>query len=146
MIRVVLKWFGIVLAALVVILIVYRLTAVDDNNAKVAEDIRSNPDGERARRAMLVWLPDGTMYPVNFLQEDDLVFMGIDGLWWREFQGEGARVRMLIRGEEYSGHAKAVLDDPAYKADVFSRLRPTAPEWLPDWLNGKLVVITLTES
>ena len=27
--------------------------------------------------------------------------------------------------------------------DVFARLRPAAPEWLPDWLNGKLVVISL---
>jgi hypothetical protein len=26
---------------------------------------------------------------------------------------------------------------------VFARLRPKVPSWLPLWLNGKLVVITL---
>ena len=139
----IIKWLGITLAVLIVVFVGYRMATVDDSNAKVAQDIRNNPDGDRARRAMLIWLPDGTMYPVNYLLEDDLVFMGIDGLWWREFRGDGAPVKMLIRGKEYSGHAKAVLDDPAYIEDVFSRLRPTVPEWLPDWLNGKLVVITL---
>ena len=52
---------------------------------------------------------------------------------------------MIIRGLEFRGHGRVVLDDPTYVEDVFSRLRPTVPEWLPDWLNGKLVVITLTE-
>ena len=37
------------------------------------------------------------------------------------------------------------LDDPDYIKDIFSRLRPTVPKWLPDALNGKLVVITLKE-
>ena len=70
--------------------------------------------------------------------------MGIDGRWWREFVGAGQPVSMYIRGETLTGHAVAKLDDPAYTADIFSRLRPTAPAWLPDWLNGKLVVITLS--
>ena len=139
----VLKWSALVVIALLAVAIGYRAMTVGDRNAAVAEDIRANPDGDRAIRSMLLWLEDGTMYPVNYLKEDPYVYMGIDGLWWREFRGEGAPVRMLIRGEEYSGHAKAVLDDPAFTEDVFSRLRPTVPEWLPDWLNGKLVVITL---
>ena len=138
-----LKWIAIALVGLVVIGIGYRSMTVGDRNAAVVEDIRTNPDGERAQRSMLLWLEDGTMYPVNYLKEDPVVYMGIDGLWWREFQGEGAPVRMLIRGEEYSGHAKVELDDRPFIDDVFSRLRPTVPEWLPDWLNGKLVVITL---
>ena len=50
---------------------------------------------------------------------------------------------MLIQGQVYKGHAVVVLDDPEYTEDVFARLRPTAPEWLPTWLNGKLVVITV---
>ena len=142
----ILKWAAIVLVGLFILAFGYRLLTIDDRNALVAEDIRNNPDGDRARRAMLIWLPDGRMYPVNYLKEDNLVFMGIDGLWWRAFRDEGAPVSMLIRGEEYTGHAKVVLDRPAYKEDVFSRLRPTVPEWLPDWLNGKLVVITLDEA
>ena len=35
------------------------------------------------------------------------------------------------------------MDDRANIDDVFARLRPKAPDWLPDWLNGMLVVITL---
>jgi hypothetical protein len=92
---------------------------------------------------MLLTLQDGRMYPVNYLHEKNLVFMGIDGRWWREFLDEGQPVEMLIMGESFSGHAVTVLDDPAYTNDVFKRLRPTVPKWLPDWLNGKLVVITL---
>lgn len=142
----ILKWPLIILAALLIVTAGYRVLTVGDVNAEVAAEIRSNPDGERAQRAMLLYLADGTMYPVNYLKEEPLVFMGIDGLWWREFRGEGAPVRMLIRGEELSGHARVVLDDPQYTEEIFARLRPTVPEWLPDWLNGKLVVITLDES
>ncbi len=139
----VLKWVGIVLVGLLLLAFGYRAATVGDRNAAVAEDIRNNPDGERARRAMLIYLEDGRMYPVNYLMEDNLVFMGIDGLWWRAFEDEGAPVSMLIRGREYTGHARVILDDPASTEDVFSRLRPTVPEWLPDWLNGKLVEIQL---
>ena len=134
-------WTG--LGVLVVLILAYLAYMRTVGNANVAEDLRDNPQGERARRAMLVTLADGTIYPVNYLREDDLVFMGIDGRWWRAFRGEGAPVTMLIQGETLTGHARVVLDDPAYTADVFSRLRPTAPAWLPDWLNGKLVVIRL---
>ena len=138
-----LKWFALLVVGLIIVGVGYRMMTLGDRNAAVAEDIRNQPDGDRARRAMLLWLDDGTMYPVNYLKEDPYVYMGIDGLWWREFTDEGAPVRMLIRGREYMGHAKVVLDDPVFTEDVFSRLRPTVPEWLPDWLNGKLVVITL---
>ena len=50
---------------------------------------------------------------------------------------------MLIAGEPYKGFAELAADDPAYIEDVFSRLRPTTPDWLPSWLNAQLVVITL---
>ena len=121
----------------------YRAVRLDDANQRVAQEIIANPDGDRALRSMLLYLPDGRMYPVNYLHEDNLVYVGIDGLWWREFRGEGAPVRMFIRGMEFSGHGRVVLDDPQYVEDVFGRLRPTVPDWLPDWLNGKLVVVTL---
>ncbi len=137
---------GISLLILIIAAFGYRTLTIDDTNARVADEIRSNPDGDRARKTMLLTLQDGTMYPVNFLHEGDKVFMGIDGRWWREFVGAGQPVSMYIRGETLTGHAVAKLDDPAYTADIFSRLRPTAPAWLPDWLNGKLVVITLTRS
>ena len=139
------KWIAVVLLGMLVLGFVYRMTTIDDRNAAVVDDIKSNPDGDRAKRAMLLYLEDGRMYPVNYLREDGLVFVGIDGLWWREFEGHGAPVKLLIRGQKHHGHANTVLDDPAYKEAVFARLRPTAPEWLPDWLNGKLVVIQLED-
>jgi hypothetical protein len=112
-------------------------------NAQVVEEIRANPQGERAARTMIIFLADGRVYPVNYLREDDLVFMGIDGRWWRAFQSSSEPVEMVIQGQRLSGHAQVVLDDPEYVVDVFARLRPKAPSWLPLWLNGKLVVITL---
>lgn len=134
-------WIG--LAVLVLVPVAYITYMLTVGNAGVIEDLRENPQGERAQRAMLLTLADGTIYPVNYLREGDVVFMGVDGRWWRGFRGEGAPVTLLIQGETLTGRAQVVLDDPAYTADVFSRLRPTAPAWLPDWLNGKLVVIRL---
>ena len=137
------KWIAFGLSFLVVAFVAYRATTIDETNAQVAAEVRQFPDGERAARVMLVTLADGRMYPVNYLWEDNLVFMGIDGRWWREFVGEGQPISLHIKGADYTGHAKTILDDPNYTADVFSRLRPTVPAWLPDFLNGKLVVITL---
>lgn len=136
--------FGVVVLMLAVL--GFRYLASDDINAQVIEEIRNNPSGERAAKTMLVTLSDGRRYPVNFLREDGLVFMGIDGRWWREFEGDGQAVELYVQGEAFSGHAKVVLDKPDYVADIFSRLRPTVPPWLPDWLNGKLVVITPAEA
>ncbi len=112
-------------------------------NARVIEALKTFPDGEQAGRVMLLTLPDGKQLPVNNLREGNLVFVGADGPWWRAFKGEGAAVSLLIRGEILVGRAVVVLDKPAYTRDVFSRLRPKAPAWLPDWFNGRLVVITL---
>ena len=64
---------------------------------------------------------------------------------WSDFVDAPQPVRMFIRGGHYRGSARTILDDPELKADVFSRLRPTVPAWLPDALNGKLVVVTLEE-
>ncbi len=105
-------------------------------------EIRSEPFGERARKTMIVTLEDGRVYPVNFLREDGRVYMGIDGLWWRVFQGAGSRVQMEINDQIVTGTGVVILDDLARVDDVFSRLRPTVPEWLPRALNGKLVEIT----
>ncbi len=141
-----LKWILLGIALVLIVFIGYRMFARDDVNAKVAAEIRANPEGELAQRTMLVTLADGRMYPVNYLREAGRVFMGIDGRWWREFVDAGQPVEMFIQGQQLFGHAVTVLDDPDYTADVFSRLRPTVPGWLPDWLNGKLVVITLEEA
>ena len=130
----------------VVVLLVVGTVAMkwrgDTVNTRVMNEIRSEPFGERARKTMIVTLDDGRVYPVNFLREDGRVYMGIDGLWWRVFQGEGSRVQMEINDQIVTGTGVVILDDPARVDDVFSRLRPTVPEWLPRALNGKLVEIT----
>lgn len=113
-------------------------------NPNVINEIRSNPDGERAGIVMLLTLPSGKQIPVNYLREGKNVFVGADGPWWKEFRDEGGIVNIELRGEKLTGQAKAILDDPDYTKLIFKRLRPTVPKWLPDWLNGKLVVITLS--
>ena len=137
------KWLlGIVVAGGLFV-VGYVLYMVQIANPKVVNELRNNPTGERAQRVMLLTLPDGRSLPVNYLRDDDKVFAGADGRWWRAFRDGGVPVTVLIRGETLTGHAKAVLDDPEYTAMVFSRLRPTVPEWLPDWLDGVLVVVAL---
>jgi hypothetical protein len=120
----------------------FRVSVVND---RVIEEIKANPMGARAQRTMIVTLRDGRIFPVNYLVEDGRVYMGIDGLWWRAFQGEGSSVTLFIQGEQIEGHATVILDDPARVKDVFSRLRPTVPKWLPDQLNGKLVEVSALE-
>ena len=120
----------------------FRVSVVND---RVIEEIKANPMGARAQRTMIVTLRDGRIFPVNYLVEDGRVYMGIDGLWWRAFQGEGSSVTLFIQGEQIEGHATVILDDPARVKDVFSRLRPTVPTWLPDQLNGKLVEVSALE-
>ena len=134
----------------VVVLLVVGTVAMkwrgDTVNTRVINEIRSDPFGERARKTMIVTLDDGRVYPVNYFREDGRVYMGIDGLWWRVFQGEGSGVQMEINDQIVTGTGVVILDDPARVDDVFSRLRPTVPEWLPDWANGKLVIVDLKVS
>ena len=124
-----------VLLALVAGYLAYSALIV---NPRVEKELRENPDGERARRVMLIRLPSGRTIPVNYLREGDVVYAGADGRWWRELRGQGARVELLIRGQTLSGVARAVEDEPDHRADVFSRLRPTAPKF-----SGTLVQVEL---
>ena len=138
-----LLWVFGVLLVLVLAALKYSSLTRDSTNARVAEEIRQNPAGDRAARTMLLSLEDGTMLPVNFLHEGHEVFTEIDGLWSREFVGEGQKVSMFSKGEPLTGHAVTVLDRPDYQKDIFSQLRSKVPRWLPDALNGNSVVITL---
>ena len=138
------KWMLIVIAALALLLIGYRIYMGSVANSRVAEELRNNPDGARAERAMLLTFPDGREIPVNYLREGGKVFAGADGRWWRAFQDGGAPVAVFIKGQSMTGHATVVLDDQAFIDDIFSRLRPAA-SWVPRWLDAKLVVITLDE-
>ncbi len=141
------RWTLIILGALATLLVlafigmrIYYATSV---NPKVSQELRENPDGERAAIVMLLTFPDGRELPVNYLREGDQVFAGADGRWWRAFRDGDVPVKVLIKGEELTGRARAILDDPEYTREVFQRLRPNVPKWLPEWLDAYLVVIDL---
>ena len=112
-------------------------------NDRVIQELREDPDGERANIVMLLTLPDGRELPVNYLREGNRVFAGADGRWWRAFRDGNVPVKVFIKGQAHSGRAYTVMDDPEYTREVFERLRPNVPKWLPDWLNAYLVVIDL---
>ena len=137
------KWIVGVLVLLGIGFVGVWLNQVHLANPRVSAELSQDPRGQRAQRVMLLTLPDGQSLPVNYLREGDLVFVGADGRWWRQFRSGGAPVGMLILGENLTGHAIAVEDDADYTHEIFARLRPAAPAWLPDWLNGVLVVITV---
>ncbi len=107
-------------------------------NPRVERELVEEPNGARARKVMLLTLPSGRRIPVNYLREDGRIYAGADGRWWRELVDGPVPVQVLVRGERLEGRARAVLDDPAYRKQIFARLRPTA---LPGF--GTLVEIRL---
>ncbi|MEM7365685.1 MAG: hypothetical protein AAF525_16830 [Pseudomonadota bacterium] len=139
----ILKWSALVIVVATIALVIFGYLRMDATNARIADEIRSNPEGELAARTMVVTLADGRQYPVNYLREGNTVYMGIDGRWWRAFLDGGAPITMVIQGTTLTGHATTVLDDPPLKKDVFGRLRANVPNWIPEWADAKLVVITL---
>ncbi len=138
-----LKWLLIVLAVLVVAFLALRVLFGLIANPRVVEELRTDPQGERAGIVMLLTLPDGRVLPVNYRREGNQVFAGADGRWWRALRDGDVPVTVTIRGETLPGRARVVFDDPDYKRDVFARLRPNVPKWLPAWLDAQLVVIDL---
>ena len=134
------QWLVIVLAlGLVGVLAYVNLIG----NPRIVRELAANPQGERAGVVMLLRLPNGRTLPVNYLREGSRVFVGADGPWWRALGRAGVPVTVTIRGETLSGRARVVFDDPDYKREVFARLRPDVPRWLPAWLDAHLVVIEL---
>ena len=73
-------------------------------NRSVTRALRALPQGERAKKVMLLTLPSGRTIPVNYLREADIVYAGSDGRWWRELRGEGGagRPRDLQRGAAWT--------------------------------------------
>ena len=70
-------------------------------NPRVVRELREEPDGERAKRVMLLSLPSGKEIPVNYIRDGDTVYAAADFPWWRELR-EGGRVSVLVRGETLS--------------------------------------------
>ncbi len=112
------KWLLIVSGAVVGLLLVlwlgiraYYAFVVND---QVAQELIENPQGDRARLVMLLTFPDGRELPVNYLREGNQVFVGADGRWWRDFREGTVPVKVFIRGEQYGGRARTIMDDPDY--------------------------------
>ena len=122
------KYLRIVIVALLLFVAGYAGYMTFVANPGVERELRENPDGERARRVMLITLPSGQTLPVNYIREGDTVFAAADGRWWRQLSGKGARVELLVRGEALVGQGRAIEDDPDHRSAVFNRLRPTAPK------------------
>lgn len=130
---------------LIVLIFSVRVYYAVSVNPNVTKELHANPSGKRAELVMLLTFPDGRELPVNYLREGNKVFAGADGRWWREFRAGDVPVKVFIKGQKYSGRASTVMNDPEYTRNVFKRLRPNVPKWLPDWLDAYLVVIELDQ-
>ncbi|MBW2388001.1 MAG: hypothetical protein JRG89_06140 [Deltaproteobacteria bacterium] len=119
----------IVATALVLLAAGYWVYWEKVKNPRVVRELIEHPDGEQAARVMLLTLPSGRRIPVNYYREDDVVYAGADGTWWKELVGEGFPVTVL---------ARAVLDDPAYTERAFEKLRPNAIEGFGTLVEVKL--------
>ena len=121
----------------------FYIATVFVGNPRVIAELQSEPDGQLSDLVGILTLPDERKIPVNYLHRNKQVFLGADGPWWRDFRGDGAEVAVWIKGNEFRGIATVKLGDSATKDRVFPIIRPRVPEWLPDFLNAKLVVIQL---
>lgn len=144
------KWFFGLLAGLLLLIAGYLVYAKMVYNPQVVARLQSEPNSVLAARVALLSLADGKQIPVNYLREENLVFLGADGSWWRSLQsppngesGEGPQVSLLIKGVQLTGSVRVELQDQEYIDQIFARLRPNVPSWLPHWLNGKLVIVSL---
>ena len=132
------KWLAIVVGVLLVLAVGYGVYMTQIANPRVVRELREDPQGERAKKVMLLTLPSGKAIPVNYLRDGDTVYAAADGPWWREITEGGGRGSVLIQGETLQGQMRAELDDPELRDSVFERLRPTAPRFL-----GTMIVIEL---
>ena len=115
-----------ILLSIAVIGVAAAVFAYSRHRATFAE-LRENPGSARADKVMLITLPSGRTFPVNYLRDPGVVYAAADSGWWKELAGDGVPVTLLIKGEDLRGTARAVEDDPELRSAVFQRLRPTAP-------------------
>jgi hypothetical protein len=133
------KWLAVGIVASVLLFLGGAAYYAGVVNPRVVQELRDDPQGERAEKVMILTLPSGRALPVNYLRDGDVVYAAADFSWWHELRdgGEGPG-SVFIRGETLPGHVRAVEDEPALRARVFERLRPDALSWA-----GTLIVIDL---
>jgi hypothetical protein len=134
------RWVGFSVGWVAVLVLAYGLYVTQWANPRVVRELREHPQGERAKKVMLLTLPSGKALPVNYLRESRTVYCAADFPWWRELEEGGGPGSVLIQGETLRGHVRAVLDEPELRDAIFERLRPTAPRFL-----GTMVAIDLDE-
>lgn len=132
------KWIAITLVAVTVLAAGYALYMAQLANPRVTRELREDPQGELAKKVMILTLPSGKAVPVNYLRDGETVYSAADGPWWRELKESGGRGSVFIRGETLSGRVRIEVEDAALRDSVFERLRPTAPRML-----GTLVIVEL---
>ena len=111
-----------ILAGVIVLVIVVA-------NPIVSAILRSEHHRFMSDRIMLISMKkqgtsEETTFPVNYLRERNIVYIGADFSWWEHLKG-GAEVDMLIAGTEYTGWATPILDDPDRTSAGFKKLRPS---------------------
>ena len=132
------KWILVILVALLLVVGGSACFFSMINNPRVIAELREDPQGERAKKVMLLTLPSGKAIPINYLREGRTVYGAADFPWWKELRDGGGRGSVFIQGDTLEGYIRAVEDDPDLRDSIFERLRPTAPRWA-----GTLIVINL---
>jgi hypothetical protein len=80
-------------------------------------------------------------FPVNYLREADIVYVGRDSGWWENLQG-GAEVRMRIKDSDLIGWAVPIIEGRERISEGFKKLRPSTYRWAL-WTGAVFVEIYL---
>ena len=117
-------------------------------NPLVSTVLRSERHGLLSDGVMLITMqrrdsPDMKTFPVDYLREGDMVYVGCDSGWWKHLEG-GAEVRMLIQGTEFVGWATPIVDDTERNRAGFRKLRPWTYK-RAEWMGGVFVEIQIRE-
>jgi len=113
-------------------------------NARVSRRLRSSEHGSLSKNHLLISMvgrKSGTRYtlPVNYKPTPSgTLAISTEASWWRNLEG-GAAVEVLIAGQNRSGWARPITDDPDKRA-AYGRLL-AGFTWR--WFAKSLVVIEI---
>ena len=117
-------------------------------NPLVSTVLRSERHGLLSDGVMLITMqrrdsPEMKTFPVDYLREGDMVYVGCDSGWWKHLEG-GAEVRMLIQGTEFVGWATPIVDDAERNRAGFRKIRPWTYK-RAEWMGGVFIEIQIRE-
>jgi deazaflavin-dependent oxidoreductase (nitroreductase family) len=64
--------------------------------------------------------------PVSYIQDGDMLTCYTVSPWWKNLRG-GAPVTVVLRGQERSGHAEVIADDPQRVAEALTHVFRRVP-------------------